>query len=873
MIYVLKEKERETFVIKKMTNNVLTNLFDINSISGLSTAEAVQRLKEEGYNDLPSTKPRSILAIAFEVIREPMFLLLIAGGAIYLMLGDIQEAVMLIGFVFVVMGITFYQERKTERALAALRDLSSPRALVIRDGEQVRIAGRDVVRGDTIVLSEGDRVPADSILIACVNLEIDESLLTGESISVRKTPCKKIMSMGRPGGDNLPFVYSGTLVVQGVGIAHVQATGANTEIGKIGKALQVIAPVETILQKETGQLVRKLAFIGLSLCVVVVVVYGLTKNNWLNGFLGGITLAMAMLPEEIPVVLTIFLALGAWRISQKRVLTRRVPAVETLGSASVLCVDKTGTLTLSQMSVRKLFVHDEFYNANDYNTRLPENLHEIIEFSVLASQIDPFDPMEKALRELCKKTLSDTEHVHDDWVLLQEYPLSQNLLVMSRVWKSPDSKEYVIAAKGAPEAIADICHFDEHQLRYLSENIAFMAKEGLRVIGVAKAAFKQADLPGQQHDFTFEYLGLIGFADPVRPSVPAAIKECYNAGIRVVMITGDYPVTAQNIATQIGLEQANGIITRVELDKMTDTELQQRIKTVNIFARVVPEQKLRIVNALKANGEVVAMTGDGVNDAPALKAAHIGIAMGGRGTDVARESSAIVLLDDDFSSIIQAVRMGRRIFDNLKKAMAYIFAIHVPIAGMTLIPVIFNWPLVLLPVHIVFLELIIDPSCSIVFEAEPEESDIMKRPPRNFQEPLFNRRTVVLSLLQGAGVLITVLSVFMIAMHRGHGELDARTLSFTTLIIANLALIFTNRSWSHTILDTLRLRNAALWWVTGAAIFFLGIVLYFPFFRGLFRFSTLHANDLAISLAAGVFSIFWFEGFKRINGRQIKSLS
>ena len=846
---------------------------DINSISGLSKAEAAKRLKEEGYNELPSTKQRSIFAIAFEVVREPMFLLLISGGAIYLLLGDVQEAVMLLGFVFVVMGITLYQERKTERALEALRDLSSPRALVIRDGGQIRIPGRDVVRGDTIVLAEGDRVPADSKLILCVNISIDESLLTGESIPVRKISCNGIMEMARPGGDDLPFVYSGTLVVQGFGIAEVQATGVNTEIGKIGKALQVIEPEETILQKETGLLVRNLAFIGLSLCALVVVVYGLTRDNWLNGFLAGITLAMAMLPEEFPVVLTVFLALGAWRISQKRVLTRRVPAVETLGSTSVLCVDKTGTLTLNQMSVRKVFVNGEFYDTSDRSTLLPESLHEIFEFSILASQTNPFDPMEKALRDLGKNTLADTEHLHFDWTLEQEYPLSQSLLAMSRVWKSPDSKEHIIAAKGAPEAIADICHFDVQQLKNLSEQINYMAKEGLRVIGVAKAAFRQTSLPCEQHDFTFEFLGLVGLADPVRPSVPAAINECYDAGIRVVMITGDYPVTAQNIATQVGLRKINGTITGPELDKMDDMELQQKINTVNIFARVVPEQKLRIVNAFKANGEVVAMTGDGVNDAPALKSAHIGIAMGGRGTDVARESSAIVLLDDDFSSIVQAVRMGRRIFDNLKKAMAYIFAIHVPIAGMSLLPVLFNWPLVLLPVHIVFLELIIDPACSIVFEAEPEESHIMNRPPRDLQEPLFNKRTIALSLLQGASVLMTVLGVFLIAMHTGLGELEARTLSFTTLIIANVALILTNRSWSQTIIETLQSPNTALWWVIGGALFFLGIVLYVPFFRELFHFSRLHLSDLAISLAAGASSILWFEGFKKISGRQNKTSS
>jgi Ca2+-transporting ATPase len=848
----------------------MDNEFDINTISGLSEAETAQRLKTEGYNELPSTKRRSVFAIAFEVVREPMFLLLITGGAIYLLLGDIREAVMLLSFVFVVMGITLYQERKTERALEALRDLSSPRALVIRDGKQRRTPGREVVRGDIIVLSEGDRVPADAVLISSVNLSVDESLLTGESVPVRKASYNGTMRMVRPGGDDLPCVYSGTLTVKGFSIAEVQATGINTELGKIGKALQTIEPEETPLQKETGQLVRNLAIVGLLLCILVITVYGLTRGNWLNGLLAGITLAMAMLPEEFPVVLTVFLALGAWRISQKRVLTRRVPAVETLGSTTVLCVDKTGTLTLNRMSVRKIFSHGKFYDLNHQDKYLPENFHEIIEFSILASQIAPFDPMEKALEELGNHALSDTEHLHDNWTLVQEYPLSQKLLAMSRIWKSPDSKNYIIAAKGSPEAIADICHLDEKQIQSLSNHINSMAEEGLRIIGVAKADFKQTDLPGEQHDFKFKFLGLIGLADPVRPGVAEAIKECYNAGIRVVMITGDYPVTAQNIARQIGLKQLDGVITGLELHEMDDLELQQRIKIVNIFARVVPEQKLRIVNALKANGEVVAMTGDGVNDAAALKSAHIGIAMGGRGTDVAREASSIVLLDDDFSSIVQAIRMGRRIFDNLKKAMAYIFAIHVPIAGMSLLPVLFNWPLVLLPVHIVFLELIIDPTCSVVFEAEPEEVHTMNRPPRNLQKPLFDKRTIAYSLLQGMSVLLIVLAVFIIAMYRGLGELESRSLSFTTLIVANLGLILTNRSWSRTILNTLRYPNAALWWVLGGALFFLGIVLYVPFLRDLFHFSTLHFIDLIISFAAGVISILWFEGFKIIYGRQRK---
>jgi Ca2+-transporting ATPase len=826
----------------------LTPYFDINSITGISEQEAANRLKREGFNDLPSSKQRGIVAIALDVVREPMFLLLVACGMIYLFIGDLREAVMLLGFVFVVVGITLSQERKTERALEALRDLSSPRALVIREGKHHRIAGREVVRGDVIVLNEGDRVPADAAILFCSNLSIDESLLTGESVSVRKSSCDGVPAMVRPGGDDLPCVYSGT------------------EMGKIGKALQSVVIEETPLQRETGRIVRNLAIIGLFMCSLVVIVYGLTRGNWLNGFLAGITLAMALLPEEFPVVLTIFLALGAWRISRKRVLTRRVPAIETLGAATVLCVDKTGTITQNRMSVSSIYSHGSFYDV-DYLTEktIPENFHEVVEFSILASHKDPFDPMEKAFRELGSQYLSRTEHLHDDWNLVREYPLSNNLLALSHVWKSPSGNEYVIAAKGSPEAITDLCHCDASQTREISNAIEIMATEGLRVLGVAKAYFTVTDLPGQQHDFTFVFLGLVGLADPVRPGVAEAVKECHAAGIRVMMITGDYPGTAANIAGQIGLQNCDQSITGAELDSMAEEQLRDRIRTVNIFARVVPEQKLRIVNALKGIGEVVAMTGDGVNDAPALKAAHIGIAMGGRGTDVARESSALVLLDDDFSSIVQAVRMGRRIFDNLKKAVAYIFAVHVPIAGMSLIPVLFKWPLVLLPMHIVFLELIIDPACSVVFEGEPEEADVMTRPPRRPDAPLFGKRTVTLSLLQGLSVLIMLVIVYVISLKRGQGEEDARALTFTSLIIANLGLIFVNRSWSRTVLATLRSPNAALWWVTGGAVVFLGLALYVPFLRDLFRFSVLHPFDIFICVGAGVVSVLWFEVLKMVD--------
>jgi Ca2+-transporting ATPase len=832
------------------------------NLQGLTEQEALERLAEDGYNELPSAKKRNFLHILLEVVREPMFLMLIACGLIYLFLGDRAEALMLMGFVVVIIGITFYQEQKTERALEALRDLSSPRALVLRDGKQQRIAGREVVREDIILLSEGDRVPADSVLLSGSNVSVDESLLTGESVPVRKRAWDGHLEMGRPGGDDLPFIYSGTLVVKGQGIAEVRATGARTEIGKIGKALQILEPEDTNLQQQTAKIVRNFAIVGLSLCAIVVVVFALTRGDWLNGFLAGITLAMATLPEEFPVVLTIFLALGAWRISQHHVLTRRVPAIEMLGAATVLCVDKTGTLTLNRMTVTRLSVGKETLEVDGKQMSLPETFHQIVEYSILASPTDPFDPMEKAMKELGGRTLLNTEHIHKNWELVHEYPLSEHLLAMSHVWRSPEGQDYVIASKGSPEAIADLCHFTPERTEALKNEINEMADRGLRVISVAKAAFKPRSLPEQQHDFDFEFIGLLGLADPVRSEVAGAVKECYTAGIRIIMITGDYPGTARSIARQIGLQPMENLITGSELDAMSDEELKERIKTVCIFARAVPEQKLRIVMALKANGEVVAMTGDGVNDAPALKAAHIGIAMGGRGTDVARESAALVLLDDNFASIVQAVRAGRRIFDNLKKAMAFIFSVHLPIAGMSLIPVLLKWPLALLPVHILFLELIIDPACTVVFEAEADEPDIMQRPPRKLNEPLFGRAMILSGMIQGLGILAVVVTIYTIFLQTGYGEAVARMVAFVSMVIGNLGLIFANRSWKHSILKTLRVPNKALWWVTGGAILFLAFALTVPFLRELFKFAPLQRWEMVLIALSGLASILIAESVK-----------
>ena len=840
----------------------------VRALKGLSESEVALKLKTDGYNELPSAKKRGFLRIIIEVMKEPMFLLLVACGVLYLFLGDIQEAIMLLGFVVVIIGITVYQEGKTEKAIDALKDLSSPRALVIRGGEQKRIPGREVVREDIIILAEGDRVPADAVILWEINLSVDESLLTGESVPVSKKPADHMeISMGRPGGEDQPFVYSGTMIVQGQAVAAVKGVGGNTEMGKIGKALESVVTEDTLLQKETGKLVKNIFIIAVLLSIAVVVVYGLTRGDWMKGVLSGITLAMAMLPEEFPVVLTVFLALGAWRISKKNVLTRKINAVETLGAATVLCVDKTGTLTQNRMTIRKLYAKGKFHTVELVkHDPLPEFVHELVEYGILASKKDPFDPMDKALKSLGEVKLSNTEHLHDNWKLVQEYPLSRQLLALSNVWESPDGKEYIISAKGAPEAIGDLCHLSREKMEQVTEKVIEMAKDGLRVLGVAKSSFKQSkDLPDIQHDFAFEFIGLIGLDDPIRPAVPPSIKESYDAGIRVVMITGDYPQTAQNIARQIGLANSDEFITGPDLEKMSMAELREKVKSVNIFCRAVPEQKLLLVNALKENGEVVAMTGDGVNDAPALKSAHIGVAMGERGTDVAREASDLVLTDDAFSSIGDAVRIGRRIFDNLKKAMAYIISVHIPIAGMSLLPVILRWDnLVLYPVHIVFLELIIDPACSIVFEAEAEEKDIMRRKPRRSDEPLFGKKSMVISTIQGFISLLTVYLVYQLSLFFKQTPAEARTLTFITLIVSNLSLIMTNRSWSSTIFDMLRVKNNALIGVLVGAVAFLMLVIYVPFLRELFHFAFMHPRDLVIAFGAGLLSIIWFEIAKMV---------
>lgn len=842
-----------------------------NNLIGLTQKQADKILIEDGYNELESQKKKNPLMTLIKILSEPMLLLLVAAATIYLFLGELQDALLLVFSVFVVIGITFYQERKTERTLEALKDLSSPKALVVRDGEQKKIPSKELVRQDIIVLHEGDRVPADAIVLSCENFLVDESLLTGESLPVRKVEWDNKEQSRKPGGDDLPFIYSGTLVTNGRAFAKVTSIGMKTEIGKIGKSLEAIKVEDTLLHKETSKIVKIMGLLGLIVCLLVIIFYIVVKNNMVAGFLAGLTLSMSMLPEEFPVVLLIFLTLGAWRISQKKVLTRHSAAIETLGAATVLCTDKTGTLTLNKIELSCIYSNSHFYELSDLaSTVLPNEFAETLEYGVLASQKDLFDPIEKELNKMGELYLGDLNVKYKTFKLIKEYPFSKKITALSHVWKKNDKEEFIIASKGSPEAVLALCHADSELKKEVLKKAEEMSEKGMRILGVAKSKFMQGELPKDQHDFNFEFLGLLGFIDPVRADVPNAVKEVYEAGMRVIMITGDYPGTAKYVANKIGIKNCQNYLTGDDLDKMDINELKDKIKTTNIFARIIPEQKLLIVNALKANGEIVAMTGDGVNDAPALKSAHIGIAMGERGTDVAREASDLVLLNDDFPSIVEAVKQGRRIYNNLKRSMGYILAIHVPIAGMSMLPLFFGLPIVLLPAHIAFMELIVDPACSTVFEAEKEEKNIMKNPPRNIKQPMFNLKTVFISLFQGLFMLLAVFALFILAVKTGRTELESRSFAFSSLIIGNLLLITVNLSWNKNLYKIIFSANKVLFIVVSYAILSLVVILNVPFIAGLFHVAPITFRDWFIISLVMIFSISWFEILKVIKRDSIE---
>jgi Ca2+-transporting ATPase len=788
------------------------------NLTGLTQAEAAARLAAEGPNALPSAERRSLAALALGVLREPMFLLLIAATGIYLVLGDVREALVLGASLLVVVALTLAQERKAERALEALRDLSSPRALVVRDGERVRIAGREVVRGDLLILAEGDRVPADARVLRAAELAADESLLTGESLPVDKRA-----------GDT---VFSGTLLVRGHARAEATATGAGSELGRIGASLATLEAGKTSLESETARIVRVVASAALLLSAALALAYGAARGDWLSGVLAGLTLAMAILPEEFPVVLTVFLALGAWRISRHGVLTRRMPAIEMLGAATVLCVDKTGTLTENRMTVT-------------------DTAQAVIDVAALACEVDAFDPMEKSIVSSASQSVLEARRA---WRLERDYPFSDRFLAVCHVWADGQGRR-TVAIKGAPETVLPLCGAQDR----LNEVHEYSA-QGMRVLAVGEAAWDRP-LLDDPSGYPFRFAGLLKLADPLRASVPEAVAQCRRAGIRVVMITGDFPGTARHVAGQAGIASGE-VLTGDDIERMEDAALARAVREVNVFARVRPEQKLRLVQAYRAAGEVVAMTGDGVNDAPALKAAHIGIAMGRRGTDVAREAAALVLLEDDFGSIVRTVRLGRRIYENIRNAMRYLVSVHVPIAGMSFLPVALGGPLFLLPVHVVFLEFVIDPGCTLVFEAEHTEAGAMERPPRAPRQPLFDLDMLATSLGLGGTMLAAVLAAYWWALQSGRPDTEVRAVAFAAIVLGNLALLFSMRSRSRTIVETLPAPNPALWWISVGALAALAAAIYVPALASLFRFSALSAIELALAAAAGIGGVAWYELWK-----------
>lgn len=817
--------------------------------SGLSDDEAARRLQVHGPNEILDRERHGLLATLRGVLTEPMFLLLLVAASVYLVLGDLGEGLLLAGFAVITVGLVVFQERRSQHALDALRSLAAPQARVVRGGRQRRIAARELVPGDVFLLAEGERVAADGVVLDGGALEVDESLLTGESVPVRKQPAPAGQeAMVPPGAEGASCVYAGTLAVAGHAAVRVLATGGGTQVGRIGASLATIEIALTPLQRHLRRLVRIFGLATVAACVVITVGYGLLRGDWMQGLLSAIALGMAMLPEEFPMALAVFLALGAWRLARIQVLSRRPAVIEALGAATVLCVDKTGTLTENRMRLRRLVTEEEDV-AVEAGQPLPEGVHRLLEFAMLASRRGSIDPLDRALLAQGDAALADTEHLHPDWQLTHEFPLSPELLAMSHEWTDADGRHRV-AAKGAPEAVFDLCHLGALRSAALLSQVHRLAAQGLRVLAVGEGTAPGGGTVLRQHDHDFTLLGFCAFEDPLRASVPAAVAQAREAGIAVAMITGDHAATALAIARQAGIDVEGGALTGAELEALDDAALAEAVTRVRVFARMMPHQKLRLVRALRRNGETVAMTGDGVNDAPALKAAHIGIAMGMRGTDVAREAAGLVLLDEDFGRIVGGVRMGRRIFDNLRRVMVYITAIHVPVAGLALLPLLLGLPPLMLPAHVVLTEMVIDPICSLAFEGAPEAPGLMRRPPRRSDDGIVGWPMLWQGLAQGGALLLATLGVYLAALHAGRDADVARTLAVTGLTVGNLLLVAANTSAGRGWRVLLEASARPFWAVAGVAASAMVLAIVLPGPRGLLHFGVPGAGELALAIAA-----------------------
>ena len=804
-------------------------------LSGLTNEEAAKRLAEFGPNIIARQERRTIGRIARETLREPMFLLLLAAAGLYLIFGDLAEGVFLSAGALLSLTLVVVQEARSERALAALNALAEPKARVMRDGGLVTIAANELVPGDVVLVTEGSRVPADGKLIEGSALEVDESTLTGEAAACTKAAASGgvDLELREAGSADL---FASTFVLRGQALCEVTRIGSSTRIGQIGAALGEIQQQPTLVQRDIRLLISRVGLLALIFCVAVAIAYGLIRHDWFQGALSGLTLAISLIPEEFPMVLVIFMTLGAWRMAKHNVLVRRSAVIETLGATTLLCADKTGTITQNHMALRRIWRAGQ---GHDASSQLADEPRTVVEAAQLASAVQPHDPMDVAVHAAAGQPGKAD--------LLRSYPLSPEFLAVVQVWKAPVGEALIYAAKGAPETILDLCQPDKGARAKAEQAVHEMASAGMRVLGVATARIEEPTKLDHRHlNYVFE--GLLGFEDPVRSDVPGALELARQAGVQVAMVTGDYPATALAAAREAGIDTTAGVLTGAEAEAATD------ISQVRVFARVMPEQKLTLVRRFKDAGHIVAMTGDGVNDAPALAAADAGIAMGKRGTDVAREAADLILLDDRFASIVTGIALGRRIFTNLRRAMTYITAVHIPVAGVVLLPLLLGLPLMLFPMHLVLLELIIDPLCSIVFEAEPSEADAMNKPPRDPREPLFGSSQIAVAAFDGLVLLAGVLGMYAWLHWSGVDEGQARAACFIALVAGHLALApavmaRSGRSPVH--------HSRILWLVAAGASLLLLLVLAVPELQEIMRFAAPDFYQLLVGLAVGIAAGGW----------------
>ena len=821
---------------------------------GLTNEEVISQREKYGKNLLVKEKHENLFKKIIKTICEPMFLLLFFAATIYFILGEYQDGLIMMVFVIGIICIETIQEIKTDKTLEALKDLSAPQIKVIRDNIETVIASEDLVPGDLMIIKEGVKIPADGRIIKCNDLCIDESSLTGESTPV----WKNIEDSTEYFKKN--YCYAGTLVISGSAYVSVVHTGINTEYGKIGVDIVFAKEEYSPLKKEFDKLIKICAMIALIFFFLVIIItwfnlsqYGF-KERLIASILSGITLAMASIPEEFPVILTVFLSMGAWRLAKNKALIRKLSSVETLGAVSVLCVDKTGTLTMNKMSVQDIWSKEE----RGY----------LLEIMGLACETDTYDPMEKAMLEFCEDESITKAHLFSG-TLIEEYPFTNELKMMGHIWSHDN--EIIIATKGSAEKILDICVLEESEKKDILNQVSLMADKGLRVIGIAsKKLNSEEEIPEDILDCKLDFLGLVGLADEIRESVKGDIERCIKAGIRVVMITGDNGITASSIARKIGLTNAKKTITGNELDKLSDEELKEVVKDVNIFSRVIPEHKMRIVNALKALDEVVAMTGDGVNDASALKYADIGIAMGHRGSEVSREAADLILLDDNFSTIPRTIKDGRKIYDNIKKAIGYVLAIHIPIILLSVIaPLLKILPedLFLLPLHVMMLELIIDPTCSIVLERQPEEHGIMTRKPRDSKTSIINLNMVLKSILQGLMIFIASFGTYYYILNT-NGAMLARTMGFTILIFSSIFLVLTNSSESESFTKTVSylIKDKLVCIIFGIMLIGIMTIIYTPL-NQIVKFTDLSLFEFVSAILIAFVSVMWYEIVKRFKNK------